>query len=93
MDSLIDICTNRRLYNPVSFWQKNGLLGVIGLEAIFIVLNSAFLILTLGQIAEAGMHDPLANWWVTLLRYLFSIMTLIFSIKAYREIKKGKFNV
>jgi hypothetical protein len=73
--------------------KRIGLLGVIGLEGIFIVLNSVFLILTLGQIAEAGMHDPLANWWATLLRYLFSIMTLIFSIRTYRETKKGHFNV
>jgi hypothetical protein len=67
------------------FGKRIGLLGVIGLESVFIVLNSVFLILTLGHIADAGMHDPLANWWATLFRYLFSIMTLIFSIRAYRE--------
>ena len=67
------------------FGKRIGLSGLIGLEGIFIVLNSVFLILTLGQIAEAGMHDPLANWWATLLRYLFSIMTLVFSIRVYRE--------
>ena len=67
------------------FGKRIGLSGLIGLEGIFIVLNSVFLILTLGQIAEAGMHDPLSNWWATLLRYLFSIMTLIFSIRVYRE--------
>ena len=75
------------------FGKRIGLSGLIGLEGIFIVLNSVFLILTLGQIAEAGMHDPLANWWATLLRYLFSIMTLIFSIRAYRETIKAHFNV
>jgi hypothetical protein len=67
------------------FGKKIGLLCVIGLEGIFIVLNSVFLILTLSQITEAGIHDPLANWWATLLRYLFSIMTLVFSIRFYRE--------
>jgi hypothetical protein len=67
------------------FGKKIGLLGVISLESFFIVLNSVFLILTLGQIAEAGMHDPVSNWWATFLRYLFSIMTLIFSIRVYRE--------
>ena len=75
------------------FGKTIGLLGVIGLEGIFIVLNSVFLILTLGQIADAGMHDPLDNWWATLIRYLFSILTLIFSIRAYRETKKEHFNV
>ena len=67
------------------FGKRIGLLGMIGLEGIFIVLNSGFIILTLGQIADAGMHDPLDNWWATLLRYLFSIIVLILSIRAYRE--------
>ena len=65
--------------------KRYGLIGVIGLEVIFIILNSIFIIVTLGQIADAGLHDPLANWWATLLRYLFSLLTLIFSIRVYRE--------
>ena len=69
------------------FGKKVGLVGVIGLEAVFLVLNSVFLVLTLGQIADPGMHDPLANWWATLLRYVFSILTLISSVRAYREIE------
>jgi hypothetical protein len=73
--------------------KKIGLLGMIGLEGIFIVLNSVFLILALGQITDPGMHDPLDNWWATLLRYLFSILTLVYSIKAYREIKRGYSNI
>jgi hypothetical protein len=43
---------------------------------------------TLGQIADAGLHDPLANWWATLLMYLFSLLTLIFAIRAYREFRR-----
>jgi hypothetical protein len=65
--------------------KRYGLVGIIGLEAIFIVLNSVFIIVSLSQAADAGMHDPVANWWATLLRYLFSILTLVFSIRAYRE--------
>jgi hypothetical protein len=65
--------------------KRFGLIGVISLEGIFIILNSVFILVTLGQIADAGMHDPLSNWWATLIRYLFSILTLIFSIRAYRE--------
>ena len=65
--------------------KRFGLIGVIGLESIFIILNSVFIILTLGQITDAGMHDPLSNWWTTLIRYLFSLLTLVFSIRAYRE--------
>jgi hypothetical protein len=69
--------------------KKIGLVGMIGLEGIFIMLNSVFLILALGQITDPGMHDPLDNWWATLLRYSFSILTLVLAIKAYRETKQG----
>jgi hypothetical protein len=62
-----------------------GLIGIIGLDIIFITLQSIFTIATLAQIADAGLHDPLANWWATLLMYLFSLLTLIFAIRAYRN--------
>lgn len=65
--------------------RRYGLIGIISLESIFIILNSVFLILALGQIADPGMHNPLDNWWATLLRYMFSLLTLTFSIRAYRE--------
>jgi hypothetical protein len=65
--------------------RRYGLVGIIGLETIFIILNSAFLVLALGQIADAGMHDPLDNWRATLLRYMFSLLTLTFSIRPYKE--------
>ena len=65
--------------------KRVGLKGVIVLEAIFIAMQSIFTIAALGQVADAGLHDPLANWWATLLMYLFSLLTLTFSIRAYRE--------
>jgi hypothetical protein len=65
-----------------------GLMGIIGLDIIFIILQSLFIIVSLGQIAEPGLHDPLANWWTTLLMYLFSLLTLIFAIRVYRESRR-----
>jgi hypothetical protein len=65
--------------------MKRGLIGIIGLDVIFIILQSIFTIATLGQIADSGLHDPLANWWATVLMYLFSLLTLTFAIKTYRE--------
>jgi hypothetical protein len=65
--------------------KRYGVIGVIGLDVIFIILQSMFIIVTLSQIADAGLHDPLANWWATLLMYLFSLLTLIFAIKIYKE--------
>ncbi len=67
--------------------KKYGLIGIIGLDVIFIILQSVFTFVTLSQIADAGLHDPLANWWAALLMYLFSLLTLIFAIKTYRESK------
>ena len=67
---------------------RRGLIGIISLDAIFIILQSLFIIVTLGQIAEPGLHDPLSNWWATLLMYLFSLLTLICSIRAYKEFQK-----
>ncbi len=65
--------------------KRFGLIGIIGLDIIFIILQSAFIIVTLGQMADAGLHDPLSNWWATLLMYLFSLLTLVFAIRAYKE--------
>ena len=68
--------------------KRYGLLGIMGLESIFIILNSVFIVLTLGQIADPGMHDPLSNWWATVLRYLFSLLTLTLAFKVYRETRR-----
>ena len=73
------------------FGKKVGLVGVIGLEAVFLLLNSVFLVITLGQVADAGMHDPLDNWWATVLRYVFSVLTLVFAVRAYRETRQRRF--
>jgi hypothetical protein len=65
--------------------KRYGLLGIIGLDVIFIVLQSVFTIAALSGTTDVGLHDPVANWWATLLMFLFSLLTLVFSIRAYRE--------
>jgi hypothetical protein len=65
--------------------KKYGLIGIIGLDVIFIISQSVFTFVTLSQMVDAGLHDPLANWWAALLMYLFSLLTLTFAIKTYRE--------
>ena len=67
--------------------KRYGLTGIIGLTVIFIILESVFTIVASSQIVDAGLHDPLANWWIMLLMYLLSILTLIFAIKIYGETK------
>ncbi len=65
--------------------KRYGLIGIMGLDIIFIIMQFAFIIVALGQIADVGFHDPLANWWATLLMVLFSLLTLVFSIRVYQE--------
>jgi hypothetical protein len=65
--------------------KSYGLKGMIGLDVIFIIVQSVFTIATLSQVIDPGLHNPLVNWWATFLMYLFSLLTIIFSIRTYRE--------
>jgi len=67
------------------YGKRLGLKGLIGLEIIFLLLNTVFIVIALGGLADVGMHSPLDNLVETLLRYTFSLLTLLFSIRAYRE--------
>jgi hypothetical protein len=66
------------------FEKRFGLAGILWLSVILIIFHTIFIIISLGQV-DAGAHDPLQNWWAALLRYPFFLLTLIFSIKVYRE--------
>jgi hypothetical protein len=66
------------------FGNRLGLAGILWLSTILIIFHTAFIITSFGQV-DAGLHDPSANWWATLLRYPFFLLTLIFSIGIYRE--------
>jgi hypothetical protein len=68
--------------------KKLGLLGIIGLDAVFITLQVAFVAASLSQNINAGLHDPVSNWWATVLMIVFSLLTLLIALKAYRENKK-----
>jgi hypothetical protein len=67
------------------YGKRYGLIGLMGLSAFIIISQSAFIIVSLGQPPDQRVHEPLANWWAILLHYLFSILTLIFSSRVYRE--------
>jgi hypothetical protein len=66
------------------FRKQFGLAGILWLSTILIIFHTVFVILSIGPV-DAGVHDPMANWWSTLLRYPFFVLTLIFSIRIYRE--------
>ena len=64
---------------------RYGLIGLIGLDIIFIVSQSVFTVLSLSKLVDPGLHDPLVNWWGTFLMVLFSLLTIMFSLRATRE--------
>jgi hypothetical protein len=66
------------------FGKQLGLAGILWLSTLLILFHTVFIILSIGPV-DAGAHDPMANWWSTLLRYPFFLLTLIFSIRVYRE--------
>ncbi|MCW4024428.1 MAG: hypothetical protein NWF01_05260 [Candidatus Bathyarchaeota archaeon] len=70
--------------------KRIALMGMVGLDAVFIVLQSVFIVAALSQMADFGPHDPVSNWWGTILMYVFSVLTITFALKAYREIKTAK---
>jgi len=67
--------------------KRVGLIFILGLDAVFIVLQLVFTILSISQIKDPGLHDPVTNWWGMLLMFMFSILTLVFAFKTYKEIK------
>jgi hypothetical protein len=68
--------------------KRIGLKGLIGFEAFFIALNSLFVVLSLMGIVDAGLHSPMNNVPTMLIRYIFSITTLTFATRAYKETQR-----
>ena len=64
--------------------KRLGLAGILWLSIILIAFHTAFVIVSMVD-GEAGLHDPMTNLWATVLRYPLFFVTLIFSIRAYRE--------
>ena len=48
-----------------------GLKALIALDAVFLILNTAFVAIALSGYADVGMHSPLNNLPETILRYTF----------------------
>jgi hypothetical protein len=70
--------------------KRSGLIGVMVLEVIFVLLQATFLVATLGQWLDAGVHNPVDNWWAALLQILFSVLVLTFSTRVYRETRLAR---
>ncbi len=62
-----------------------GLLGLIGWDILFIGAQLVFTFLSVTKLTDPGLHDPIANWLSLVLMFSFSLVTLIFSLRANRE--------
>ena len=67
------------------YGKRVGLKALIGLEAVFLLMNIIFTGISLMQPPETSLHSPMNNLWQTVLRFTFSITTLMLSIRVYRE--------
>jgi len=66
--------------------KRYGLVGLIAISGFLFVAQIIYVIAFLAQTTiDPSWHDPVANWFVTLLDFIFTLLTLVFSIKAYRE--------
>ena len=64
--------------------RRNGLIGIIMLDSVFIALQAIFVVATASQITDPGPHDPWSNWWATGLIFSLSSLTLAFAVSLYR---------
>lgn len=66
--------------------KKYALVGLITITAFLVVMQSIYLVVFFAQtIPDPSLHDPVANWWSTMLYYVFAILTFVFAIKVRRE--------
>ncbi len=70
--------------------KRAGLVGVMALEAIFILLQLTFLIASLGQVLDAGAHNPVDNAGAAVVQFLFSVLILTFSTRVHRETRLAR---
>ena len=70
--------------------KRYGIVGLMGLSGILFIAQLAYVIVYIAQTAtDPGWHDPSANWFVTVLDILFSLLVLVFSFKVYRETERN----
>lgn len=74
------------LFSLYLFGRRIGIKALMYVEAIYLFLNLAYSVLSIGQVFDPGLHDPLSDIWLTLMQVMFSVLVLYYSIKVNREI-------
>lgn len=66
--------------------KRFGLLGLMCLSGLLAIAQLAYVIVFHSGVATGpGWHDPSANWFITILDIIFSLLVLVFSFRVYRE--------
>ena len=73
------------LFSIYLFGRRIGIKALMYVEAIYLFLNLAYSALSIGQVFDPGLHDPLADVWLTLTQVMFSVLTLYYTIKLNKE--------
>lgn len=71
------------------FGKRFGLIGITGLTVILVILHTVFIVVALAGGADPAAHSPVENLWATILRYVFSLVTLVLAARAFREHAAG----
>ena len=73
------------LFSLYLLGRRNGIKALMYVEAFYLFLNLAYSALSIGQVFDPGLHDPLGDVWLTVMQVLFSALALYYTIKIYRE--------
>jgi len=66
--------------------KRYGLVGLMALSGLLFIAQLVYVVSFLAQtVIDPSWHDPSANWFITGLDILFSLLILVFSLKVYRE--------
>jgi hypothetical protein len=73
------------LFSLYLFGRRIGIKVLMYVEAIYLLLNLVYSALSIGQVIDPGLHDPLADIWLTLMQVTFSALTLYHLMKVNKE--------
>ncbi len=66
--------------------KRYGLVGLMVLSGFLLIAQIAYVGVFLALVPMGpGWHDPSANWFITSLDIIFSLLILVFSFKVYKE--------
>jgi len=66
--------------------KKPGLYGLIALSVFLLLMETIYIVVFISAIIpDPSWHDPFASWWSLVSNYMFPLLTLVFSVRVYKE--------